>query len=74
MADKIRLALLGTGGIAQRAHIPAWQSLPEVEIVALAEPVPARRQQALALLGDPMGERILAFPHFEPLLVTISKP
>ena len=71
MADKIRLALLGTGGIAQRAHIPAWQSLPEVEIVALAEPVPARRQQALALLGDPTGERIRAFPHFEPLLETV---
>lgn len=72
MPDKIRLALIGTGGIAQRAHIPAWQRLPEVEIVALAEPVPERRQQALALLGDPTGERIRAFPHIEPLLETVT--
>jgi len=71
MTDKVRLALIGTGGIAQRAHIPAWRRVAGVKIVAIAEPQPERRQQALALLDDPAGDRVQAFPGFEALLETV---
>ncbi len=64
----LRLGLIGTGGISQHAHIPAWQQVPGVRVVALAEPVAQRRQQALRLLGDPGGERIRAYADFSELL------
>jgi predicted dehydrogenase len=72
MSDRIRLALLGTGGISQAAHIPAWKQIPEVEIVALAEPDPARRQRALELLGDPEGAQITAYTDGDELFAAVQ--
>lgn len=68
MAEVLRVGLIGTGGISRDAHIPAWRSLPGVEVVALAEPVPESRARALALLGDPGGGRVRAFPDYRALL------
>lgn len=34
---KLRIGFIGTGGIALNAHVPGWQSLPDVEIVAVAD-------------------------------------
>jgi len=37
MADRLRVAVVGTGSWAQRAHIPGWLRDPRAEIVALAD-------------------------------------
>jgi predicted dehydrogenase len=36
-ADKIRVAVVGTGRWAQMAHIPGWRRDPRAEVVALAD-------------------------------------
>jgi predicted dehydrogenase len=36
MARKLRIGFIGTGGIAQ-SHLPAWEMVPEVEVVALCD-------------------------------------
>jgi len=40
MADKLRLGVIGTGGIAQ-SHLEAWRKVPEVEVVALCDIKPS---------------------------------
>ena len=37
MAKKLRLGLIGVGNVVERCHLPAFRTLPEVEIVALGE-------------------------------------
>jgi predicted dehydrogenase len=49
---KIRGAISGFGNVAARGHLPGWQKLPEVEIVAVHEPVPERRHEALRLIKN----------------------
>lgn len=44
---KFKVGIIGTGGIARSAHLPAWKSLPEVEIVGVAD-VMLDRAQAVA--------------------------
>jgi predicted dehydrogenase len=34
---KLRVGIIGTGGIAQSQHIPHWKKLPDVEVVAVAD-------------------------------------
>jgi predicted dehydrogenase len=36
MPNKLRVALIGVGGIA-RAHVPGWKSSPHAELIALAD-------------------------------------
>jgi predicted dehydrogenase len=73
VAPRLRVGLVGTGGIMQAAHIPAWRLLSdEVEVVGLAEPVPERRARALALLGDPEGRRVVACPDAAALLDRVA--
>ncbi len=38
MAKKLKVGIVGAGGIAQFGHIPSFQKLAEVEVVALADP------------------------------------
>ena len=38
--DKLRVAVVGAGRWAQRAHIPGWQRDPRVEVVALSDTDP----------------------------------
>lgn len=38
MKTPIRVAIVGCGNIARRAHVPAWLDKPEVKIVALCDP------------------------------------
>jgi predicted dehydrogenase len=40
--QKVRLAVIGAGAIAQVAHIPSWKKLPDVELVAVCDAVKAR--------------------------------
>lgn len=36
MADKIRIGIIGAGGYSKSRHIPGFQKLPDVEVVAVA--------------------------------------
>ena len=44
-SKKVKVAVVGTGNVAQIAHLPAYKNNPDVEIVALVDedPVKARR-------------------------------
>ena len=42
---KLRVALIGTGGIMRNAHMPGWTSAGEVEIVAACDANPATLAQ-----------------------------
>ncbi len=37
MSEKLRIAVIGTGAIAQVSHIPLWKRLAEVELVAVCD-------------------------------------
>ena len=41
-----RVGLVGYGRIAESAHLPAWQALPGVEVVAIVDPCEERRGAA----------------------------
>ncbi len=41
MASKLRVGVIGTGGIMRGAHMPGWKSAPEVEVVAACDASPA---------------------------------
>jgi predicted dehydrogenase len=49
--DKLGIGLIGGGGIAQGVHIPGYQKLPEVEFIAVAEPVEATRSAVQEKFG-----------------------
>jgi predicted dehydrogenase len=49
--DTLRVAVVGAGRWAQRAHIPGWQRDPRVEVVALVD----TDEAALAAAGDRFG-------------------
>lgn len=51
MSSKLRVGLIGVGGIAANQHIPGWLAIPDVEVVAISD-VSAER---LALVGDQYG-------------------
>lgn len=55
MTEITKVGLIGFGRIAQRVHLPALRTLPEVHVVALAESDPERCQEA---------ERALPQAHF----------
>ncbi|MFC4786400.1 Gfo/Idh/MocA family protein [Nocardioides sp. MAHUQ-72] len=55
--DKLRVAVVGAGRWAQRAHIPGWQRDPRVEVVALSDTDPG----ILAEAGKQFGvDRLVA--------------
>lgn len=45
MADKLRVGIIGSGGIA-RGHARAYQNLDDVQIVAVADIVPGRAKRS----------------------------
>jgi UDP-N-acetylglucosamine 3-dehydrogenase len=51
--DKIRIGIIGLGGIATRMHIPALSSMPEVKIVAGAEINPFQAERTQQRFGIP---------------------
>lgn len=52
MADKIKIGLIGAGGIAQTAHMPGYETAKDLcEMVAVADPNP----EALAAVKEKFG-------------------
>jgi len=49
---KLRGAISGFGEVAARAHLPGWQSRPDVRIVAVHDPIAERRHLALRLIKN----------------------
>ena len=49
---KLRGAISGFGQVAEQGHLPGWRTRPGVEIVAIHEPVAARRQAALRAIKN----------------------
>jgi predicted dehydrogenase len=45
-----RGAIIGFGNVAEKGHLPGWLEARDFEIVAVADPVPARRAQAEHLI------------------------
>lgn len=55
--DRIRFGVLGCGGIAAWAHLPALRRLPGVELVVAADPEGDARRRAARIGGVPVLER-----------------
>jgi predicted dehydrogenase len=66
--QKVRGALVGFGFIASQGHLPAYLRARErlnVDIVAVVDPMPSRREEAVRLLG----EDVRVFPTLGELLM-----
>ena len=48
---KVRVALIGFGGICSSVHVPSYRTIPNVEIVAVCDIVPAKLEKAKQVLG-----------------------
>jgi predicted dehydrogenase len=53
VADKIRLALVGAGALANKAHYPSLKAMPDVEMAAICDLVPDKLQRTADALGIP---------------------
>jgi len=70
---KTRIAVAGLGGVAERIHLPACRSIPEIEIVGGADPDAMVRSRIAAKFGLPKVfadvDSMLAEVHPEVLIV-----
>lgn len=55
--DKVRVALVGAGGIANGAHCPALAELSDVEMAAICDVVPEAARQTAEKFGIPKVHR-----------------
>lgn len=62
---KIKLGIIGLGGISKGAHIPALINMADVEIVALCDIIPERIDQARKIIGD---NKIPGFVDYKELI------
>ena len=53
MADKVRIGIIGCGGIANGKHMPSLKKLGNVEMVAFCDIVVERAQKAKETYGTP---------------------
>jgi predicted dehydrogenase len=49
---KLRIGLVGAGGIGRDQHLPGWSALPYCEVVAFADTSPPALEQASRLVPD----------------------
>ena len=52
--EKVRVGLVGVGGIANGKHMPALSKLPNVEIVAFCDLIEERAQKGAKEYGAPV--------------------
>ena len=53
MAEKVRIGIIGCGGIANGKHMPSLKKLPTVELVAFCDIIEQRAIDAKAKYGTP---------------------
>ncbi len=63
--DKVRIGIIGCGGIANGKHMPSLSKLPEVEMVAFCDLIEERAQKAAKEYGVP-GAKV--FTDYKELL------
>ena len=51
MSDKVRIAVIGCGNIANSAHIPAYLKCEDAQIVAFCDIIPERADAAVKKYG-----------------------
>ena len=73
MTERIRIGLVGAGGIARARHVPGLRALPGVEIVAVASRTPESTARAAAELAIPRvhagWEELVADPDIDAVIV-----
>ena len=52
---KLKIAVIGCGGIAKNAHFPAYLKMDDVEIVAGADLIPGKAEKFFQRLCDALG-------------------
>jgi predicted dehydrogenase len=69
----LRMGLAGCGRIAERGYLPAFRALPQMELVAVADPDPARAATLATALGGvesfPDAATLLAAGGLDALIV-----
>ena len=55
ISDKVRVGIIGCGGIANQKHMPSLKKLPNVEMVAFCDIVRARAERAKDTFGTSEG-------------------
>ena len=65
--EKIRVAIVGAGNIAQSAHLPAYQKRDDLEVVAIADWNLERAQGAAKKFGIPK-----AFQNIDDMLANVD--
>ncbi|WP_034262363.1 Gfo/Idh/MocA family protein [Actinospica robiniae] len=73
MSERVRLALIGAGRIAQVAHLPALEKADGVELVAVSDPGPGLAEAVAGRYGVPAAytatEAIFDDPDVEAVLI-----
>lgn len=65
--EKIRVAIVGAGNIAQSSHLPAYQKRDDLEVIAIADWNLARAQDAAEKFGIPK-----AFQNIDDMLAAME--
>jgi predicted dehydrogenase len=53
MSDKVRVGIIGCGGIANGKHLPALKAVKEVEMVAFCDIIESKAEEAAKKYGTP---------------------
>ena len=79
MSAPLKVGLIGCGNVVHYGHRPALMTLPDVELVALADITPARRaigQDWFGLTGDQLYEdyrALLAIDEIEAVVIAVPQ-
>ena len=73
MAERMRIGLVGAGGIARARHVPGFRALPGVEIVGVVSRTPDSTARAAAELAIPRAyagwEELVADPDVDVVVI-----
>lgn len=66
--EKVRIGIIGAGGITQYAHIPCFQKLEDVEVVAICDPNELKLKEVTEKSGIPQK-----FTDYQKLEISILR-
>ncbi len=61
---KLRIGVIGNGGIAKYVHLPAYKTMSDVEIVATCDIIPSRMDEAEQIIGHSLKK----YENYEDLI------
>ncbi len=62
--EKLRIGVIGNGGIAKSVHLPAYKGMKDVEIVATCDIIPSRMIEAENIIGHSLKK----YENYEDLI------